>query len=414
MAERPVVADDPVEEAEFWQFRSQQHNDAGRTVEAVAATEQAVAIYRRLVEQDPAQYAFHLADALTDLPFDLRSLGRVADALAVHEEIIARFRALGEIDPYHFGRLAAELEAYAQTLGPNRKAEAAAARAEAVGHLRALTAHDPDGWSALVEALDNLAQHRPPPERRAMLEEAVALSRAHATEGPADQATLADRLESLAFVEHHDGAHDGAAALAAEAVEIRRSLAAEGETNARSALAVWLDTASDMLVEAGRPAQALAWIDEALAIFRGLLAEDEGWLRETLICFEYRRDVLMTLGRPREALASAEGAVACGRRRLEVEAPVDFWVRAELHHAEQQRAAVLLALDRVDEAAAAADAAIDALWTSFVEDPAYASGWLGSTIAFRETIPVDDGGRVARYAAVMAALDMQSEGEAGA
>ncbi len=401
--------DDPTDRAEWLRAASERHYDAGRYAEALAASEDAVQIYRRLAQRWPEMYALELIDALKDMAVDLRALERRAAASVIQEEVVERYRALVDAGHALGPDLAEALGDYAAGLGHEDAAQAAAARAEAVELLRTLTAREPSGWSALAEALDRRAQDLTPGERRAMLEEAIALSRAHATDSADDQRTLADRLESLAFVEHHDGAHADAAALAAEAVEIHRSLAAEGETNACSALAVWLDTASDMLVAAGQPEQALVWIDEALAVFHRLLAADEGWLREMLICFEYRRDVLMTLGRPREALASAEEAVACGRRRLEVEAPVDFWVRAELHRAEQQRAAVLLALDRVDEAAAATDAAIDALWPSFVEDPAHASGWLGSTIAFRKTIPVDDGGRVERYAAVMARVDRERE-----
>lgn len=447
--------DDPDTRARALLKRSEALYDEARYPEALAASEEAVELFRRLLWRHGESYHHDLAEALGGLACDLDAAGRATDAAVAREEVVEIRRALVEFDPVHRGDLAEALEDFASGMGWAQRDTCVAAMTEAVALYRALAAEHfaswagalaraskrlvhlqqiwsmgeptavraaaedavdlmsrladdaPEVWTeALIDTLGLLSQQMPLARRLAWTAEAVERAREMAPDARA--AALADALEFRALALAAAGDDAGVIATHDEVVALHRALAADGDVDHRNGLAIALSMRADALRNLGRPAEALASIDEAEGIFRGLVELDAGHLRGLVIELESRRDVMLALGRPADALAPAEEAVACGQRRLEVEEPVDVWTRGELHRAQAGLAEVLLALGRVGDAAAAADAAIDTLWPDMRTDRERASGWLQSTVDLRAKIGAlpgapDDGGRAARYAALMAA-----------
>ena len=74
----------------------------GRRDDALAATEEAVAIYRRLAEAAPDAFEPDLARSLSNLGADYSGVGRRDDALAATEEAVAIYRRLAEAAPDAF------------------------------------------------------------------------------------------------------------------------------------------------------------------------------------------------------------------------------------------------------------------------------------------------------------------------
>ena len=70
-------------------------NAVGRREEALAPTEEAVAIRRALAQANPAAYLPNLASALNNLGIRLNAVGRREEALAPTEEAVAIRRAPG-------------------------------------------------------------------------------------------------------------------------------------------------------------------------------------------------------------------------------------------------------------------------------------------------------------------------------
>lgn len=81
----------------------------GRPSDALAATEQAIAILRRLAETNPAAYEPDLAGALQNLGIGLSGVGRLAEALGAIKQAVAIRRRLAETHPAHGSDLAHSL-----------------------------------------------------------------------------------------------------------------------------------------------------------------------------------------------------------------------------------------------------------------------------------------------------------------
>ncbi|MFF2901112.1 tetratricopeptide repeat protein, partial [Streptomyces sp. NPDC057966] len=74
-------------------------SNVGRREEALAVASEAVAIRRRLAEENPAAYMPDLAMALNNLGATLSNVGRREEALAVASEAVAIRRRLAEENP---------------------------------------------------------------------------------------------------------------------------------------------------------------------------------------------------------------------------------------------------------------------------------------------------------------------------
>jgi tetratricopeptide (TPR) repeat protein len=163
-------------------------DDLGRYQEALAATEEAIGLYRPLAEANPVHQPA-LALALTNLGIRLARLGRYQEALAAVEQAIGLWRRLAEANPAHYPRLATALGNLGRHLGDlGRYQEALAADEEAVRLWRRLAeanpAHKPDLAVVLRNlgiGLGNLGRHQ---EALIAAEEAVGLWRALAVSDP--------------------------------------------------------------------------------------------------------------------------------------------------------------------------------------------------------------------------------------
>ena len=174
--------------------------DLGRHRDALAAKEEALALYRDLAAANPAHQP-SLAGALNSYGTSLRDLGRHRDALAAEEEALALYRDLAAANPAHQPSLANALNSYGASLRDlGRHREALAAEEEALALYRDLAAANPAHQPDLARALNNygislrdLGRHR---DALAALEEALALCRDLAAANPAHQPGLADALNS--------------------------------------------------------------------------------------------------------------------------------------------------------------------------------------------------------------------------
>ena len=130
--------------------------DLGRHPEALAATEEAVGLWRPLARDNPAHQPDLAGGA--DQPRDsLAELGRYPEALAATEEAVGLWRPLARDNPAHQPGLArrwATSGRSASTLGRHR--EALAAAEEALGLWRALARDNPAHQPRLARALDSL------------------------------------------------------------------------------------------------------------------------------------------------------------------------------------------------------------------------------------------------------------------
>ncbi|MFY9617056.1 MAG: hypothetical protein WAQ31_03290 [Arcanobacterium sp.] len=106
----------------------------GRRVEALAAIEEAVGLYRRLAEANPAAYEPDLAASLHNYSIQVGAVGRHVEALAPIEEAVGLYRRLAaEMPQAYGGRLGNSLLLYSrllQKLGRAREAEDAENEAE--------------------------------------------------------------------------------------------------------------------------------------------------------------------------------------------------------------------------------------------------------------------------------------------
>ena len=79
-------ASEASEKARLFNSLSNRLNDLGRHVEALSATQEAVALYKDLVQREPDVHLRNLADVLNTQGVTLRALGRLDDALDVVQE----------------------------------------------------------------------------------------------------------------------------------------------------------------------------------------------------------------------------------------------------------------------------------------------------------------------------------------
>ncbi|MCS7352478.1 MAG: tetratricopeptide repeat protein, partial [Anaerolineae bacterium] len=126
----------------------------GRREEALQATEEAVALYRRLTQQHPQAFLPDLARSLTDLGARLSKVGRFEEAIQATEEAVRLFRQLTDQHPQAFlPDLARSLVSLGARLSKvSRFEEALQATEEAVRLLRQLADQHPQAF------LPNLAR----------------------------------------------------------------------------------------------------------------------------------------------------------------------------------------------------------------------------------------------------------------
>ncbi|GAA2321122.1 hypothetical protein GCM10010149_87680 [Nonomuraea roseoviolacea subsp. roseoviolacea] len=227
------------------------YEQAGRGAESVAASEEATAIEHRLAEIDPDNHAPRLASTLTTAASSRAGMGRHDDVVERAERAVSLLRDLAAGSPdEHLNSLGVALNNLSNAYGEaGRRAEALAATQEAVAVFRRLTADGPgrapDGPATGQDGrgLDNLAT------------------------------ALANNAIRYALLDRHA---EGLAPID-EAIAIRG-----GGTGEPEALAHCLSLRGGLLVECGRPVEAIEPLLTSLHLLIELDAETQAaamWLR---------------------------------------------------------------------------------------------------------------------------------------
>jgi Trypsin-like peptidase domain/Tetratricopeptide repeat len=300
--------------------------ELGRREEALAAGEEAVAVYRVVVEAGPDEFEDDLALSLTNLSNRLSDLGRREEGLAASEEAVAVYRGLVEARPDAFQPdLALSLNRLGNRLGGlGRHEEAYAASEEAVAVYRGLVEARPDAFlpelaSSLNSFTVRLHELGREEEALAPIEEAVAIRRRQAEARPeAFLPDLAMSLNNLSNCLAELGRREEGLAASEEAVAIRRRQAEAYPDVFLPDLASTLINLSNRLGELGRREEALAASEEAVAVYRGLAEARPDVFQDDLAMALTNLSIeLGELGRREEALAAGEEGVAVYRRAVE-------------------------------------------------------------------------------------------------
>ncbi|MFF9848508.1 tetratricopeptide repeat protein [Streptomyces litmocidini] len=291
----------------------------GQPEEAVAVTEEAAALFRRLAEAEPARWDGMYAGLLNDLSIWLSMLGRHQEALAVGERSVAGWRRIVAADPVSGEHLAGALHGlgnYLSALG--RWTEAADANAEAMLIWLRLAerdpaAHEPDLARSLVNHANHLAAQGRRAEALELSRQAVTVLRALArVNAAAHEPDLAIALTSLGADLAEAGRLPEAVDATAEAVAVRRRLASGNLAAHSQGLGQSVSNLAYFLLDMGRPAEALAAAEEAVSLRERLYAEQADPHRADLA------QSLSNLGMCLEAAGRRAEGLAATRRAVEL------------------------------------------------------------------------------------------------
>ena len=252
--------------------------ELSRWTEGLAAAQEAVDLYRSVVESIPDAYKPALAQALTNLATALEKLGCTEESLAAAQEAVDIFRPLAQTHPAAYNPdLALALGNLSRKLANvNRREEALTTAREAVRIRRKLAQTHPNVYTpALAQALDVLAtalrELGRTGESLAAAQEAVDLYRSVVESSPAAyNPDLANTLTSLSQQLAAIGHDDESLTAVQEAVDIYRSLAQIHPAVYNPNLSVALHNLSIRLANVNRREEALTTAREAVRIRREL------------------------------------------------------------------------------------------------------------------------------------------------
>lgn len=250
----------------------------GRREEALAAHQEAVDIYRRLLPKSPDAYFSDLAKGLNNLGNRLSDLERQNEALVAMQEAVNIYRRLAAARPDTFlPYLATSLNNLGANLSElGQRKEALEIGQEAVDISRQLASTRPDAFLPhLARSLNNLGNRLSDLERQnealVVSQEAVDIYRQLAASLPdAFLPYLATSLNNLDIRLSDVGREDEALAACQEAVDLRRQLAAEHPETFFPDLATSLNNLGNRLNKMGRPDEALVASYESISIRRQL------------------------------------------------------------------------------------------------------------------------------------------------
>ncbi len=325
-------------------------SNLGRREEALTAVEEATALRRELANTRPGLFMSDLALSLGSLSVHLASLGRREDALATVEEATALHRGLSRERPDVFTpSLAATLNIYSNRLSElGRHEEALAAVEEATALYRELAHVRPGVFSAdLAASLNNLGLRLGQLGRRedalAALLESTTLRRDLAREKPhAFLPSLAGSLNNLSNRLAELDQHAGALAAAQEATSLYRDLARAWPDTFTPELATSLNNLSGHLSKLSRNEDALAVIHEATALRRELArARPDAFIPDLSSSLNNLSLRLSDLSRHNEALAASAEALRI------IRGPLERWGLATAQKAEWIRETYIECCKRV-------------------------------------------------------------------
>jgi tetratricopeptide (TPR) repeat protein len=307
-------------------------SDLGRHEGALEATSEATRLFRTLAGRNPDLFQPELARTLSNLGLDLSALGRREPAHAATSEAVRLYRALAERKPDEFQPdLALSLNNLGITLSALGQRDAAlAATREAARLFRTLAARNPDAFQAdLALTLTNLGTRLSAlGQRELALEathEAVCLYRALVERNPdAFQPDLASTLCNLGNRLSALGKYESALDATREAAGLRRTLAARNPNRFQSHLAGTLNNLGLRLSELGQHELALATTHEAVELYRTLAARNpDAFESDVAMSLSNLGNTLSVLGQREAALAATCEAVDL-YRSLAVSSPDAF------------------------------------------------------------------------------------------
>ena len=336
------------------------HNELGQAGESLRATEESVAIRRRLAALRPAEFAAALAARLTHLSRLQRNAGMRTEAVESMQEAVTLYRGLAATAPDAF---LADLAASLNNLGGlnavlDRNDSALEAMREATDLYRALAESRPDAY------LPSLAM---------------------------SAFNLGSLLDDL-------GAIDEALEATLEARQVFEALAGARPEAYRASLAMTLLNLGRIQAAIGQPEDALTATGDAVAILRALDAVRAGrHVTELMMGLDNLVRMRRDLDDPAGALQEAEEVVALGRR-LFLERPETG--RAELALKLFQLGGIQRGLGRHQAAAGSTQEALDLHWPLFVARPeehaATAGGLLRQLVELLEAVGRQPGNELMR------------------
>lgn len=336
----------------------------GRREDALTAIGASVAIRRRLADAGPGEFLATLAESLDRQANRLRELGRPEEALDAIEESVRLYHALADARPQAFlGDLAAALSTRSSVLAElGRRADALAAIQESVAIRRRRADSRPDAFLPdLAASLNNeantlgdLGRHE---QALAAITESVRIRRQLARTLPsAFLADLAASLNNQSVVFGALGRREEALAAIEEAVAVYREQAEARPGAFLPRLAAALTTQSNRLSQLGRRDAALAAVEESVSLYGQLAAAGPDAFRPDLAMSLHNLAAqLGALGRAEDALAAVERSIEI-RRALADARPEAF--AGSLARSLINQSALLAALGRNDEAVAPIDEAL--------------------------------------------------------
>jgi len=373
---------------------------------AVEAYQQALAIYRQLVQQQPQVYAPDVAMTLTNLGNALRGLRRYEAAVAAYEEALGIRRRLAQQQPQVYEPyLAGTLNNLGNALRGLRRYEAAVeAYQQALAIYRQLAQQQPQVYEPyLATTLNNLGNALWDLRRyEAAVEayqQALAIYRQLAQQQPQVYAPdVAMTLNNLGNALRDLRRYEAALAAYEEAEGIHRQLAAQQPEVYAPDLAMTLANKGNALIELRRYEAALAAYEEAEGLYRSLAAAQPAVYAPDLAgTLTNKGTALSGLRRYEAALAAYEEAEGLYRRLAHAQ-PEVYEPNVAMTLANKGNALIEL---RRYEAALAAYEEAEGLYRSLAAQPAVYAPDLARTLANKGTALY----RLRRYEAALAAYE---------
>lgn len=297
-------------------------SDLGRHEPALAATREAVVLYRALAMSASDVFQPHLAGSLNNLGNKLSALGQHKLAFAATREAVDLYRALATYNPDAFQpHLARSLLNLGSDLSDaGLRDSALSATREAVEIRRALATRDPEKFqpdlanslNSLGVDLSALGQREP---ALTAIRESVDLYRGLATRYPdAFQPDLARTLNNLGATLSAHGQREPATAATREAVELYRALSMRHPEAFEAYLATSLNNLGHRLSELCEHEVALTATQEAVDICRALATRNpEAFQADIARSLNHLGFKLSDVGQREPALSAAREAVSLFR-----------------------------------------------------------------------------------------------------
>ncbi|MHA7630538.1 tetratricopeptide repeat protein [Corallococcus sp. M7] len=350
-------------------------SDMGQREEALKVAQEAVALYRVLVQRNPDAFQPDLAMSLGNLGTRLSDMGQREEALKAAREAVALYRVLAQRSPDSFqpdlARSLSSLGARLSDMG--QREEALKAAQEAVALRRVLAQRNPDSFQPdLARSLSNLgAMLSNVGQREKALkaaQEAVALYRVLVQRNPdAFQPDLAISLNNLGARLNSLGQREEARKAVQEAVALHRILAQRNPGAFQPDLAMSLNTLVAMLSNVGQHEEARKAVQEAVALYRVLVQRNPDAFQPYLASSLSNLGInLSALDQNEEALKAAQEAVAL-YRVLAQRNPDAF--QPDLARSLNNLGDRLRELGLHEEALKSYEEALDSIWPFFEQFP---------------------------------------------